>query len=399
MPWKEIQKVNQRTDFVMEAIKTENFRELCRRYGISAKTGYKWKARALKEGTQRLEDRSRRPRSHSAELGEAVLLEIVRLKGSHPHWGPRKIRALYERKHGGQVPSESSFKRILERAGMTVPRRIRKAAQAGRLSSGFKADKPNDVWTVDFKGWWRDREGLRVEPLTVRDEYSRMILELRALESCGTESVRQCFERLFEQYGLPGAIRSDNGAPFASTSALLGLSRLSTWWLALGIHLERGRPAHPQDNGAHERMHWDIWRELEAKRVGRDQAAFDVWREEYNTERPHESLAMRVPADFYRPSERAYEGTPADIDYQCMDRRMVNRQCGKISYRTERIFLSTALGGWSVGLSARSDGLVEVWFSTMLLGYIDPQTSSFSAADRTGRQQVTHPHSTAGGAS
>jgi hypothetical protein len=240
---------------------------------------------------------------------------------------------------------------------------------------------------VDFKGWWRDREGLRVEPLTVRDEHSRMLLEMRVLESARTEAVRACFERLFERHGLPGAIRSDNGSPFASRQAVHGLSRLSAWWLALGIDLERGRPGCPQDNGAHERMHLDIRRELEGGRVGRDQAAFDVWREEYNTERPHEALGMRVPAEVYQRSARKFEGTPEDIDYGGMETRKVQRRSGAIGYRKERIAITTAIAGWSVGLSPQADGRVEVWFSKLLLGHIDPETSSFKAA-RPGRLEA-----------
>jgi len=199
--------------------------------------------------------------------------------------------------------------------------------------------------------------------------------------------VRACFERLFERHGLPGAIRSDNGSPFASVQAVLGLSRLSAWWLALGIDLERSRPGCPQDNGAHERMHRDIRRELEAGRIGRDQAAFDLWREEYNTERPHEALAMRVPSEVYAASGRKYEGTPADIDYGGMETRKVQAKSGEIGYRQEKIMITTAVGGWSVGLSPQPNGLVEVWFSRLLLGHIDPETSSFQAA-RPGRLEA-----------
>ncbi len=380
MPWKESQKMDQRIEFVIKALKAPNFRELCREYGVSAKTGYKWQQRFLEAGLGGLEERSRRPQGHADELAEAVVCEIVRLKQAHRHWGPRKIQALYERKHGGNGPSESSFKRVLERAGLTMPRRRKSSVETGRLSSGAKAEGPNDVWTVDFKGWWKDREGLRVEPLTVRDEHSRMILELRVLEDARTESVRRCFEVLFERYGLPVAIRSDNGAPFASAQTLMGLSRLSAWWLALGINLERNRPRCPQDNGAHERMHRDIRHELQAGRIGRDQAAFDVWRQEYNTERPHEGLGMRVPAEVYRGAERKYEGTPEDIDYGCMERRKVNATLGVITYEKEKIFLSRALGGWSVGLKLLQEGLIEVWFSTVLLGHLDPQRAAFEGA-------------------
>ena len=379
-------------EFALKALRALNFRELCREYGISAKTGYKWRQRLLEHGLEGLNELSRRPHVQPQGLDEAVVCAMVRLKQAHLHWGPRKIQALYARQHGGEVPSESSFKRVLERAGLTVPRRVRRAVESGRLSSGLRAEQPNDVWTVDFKGWWKDPAGLRVEPLTVRDEYSRMLLEMRVLASSRTESVRACFERLFERHGLPGAIRSDNGPPFASAQGLLGLSRLSAWWLALGIDLERSRPGCPQDNGAHERMHRDVRRELQAGRIGRDQAAFDLWREQYNRERPHEALGMRVPAEVYRCSQRVYGGTPEDLDYGGMETRRVQRKSGAICYRKEKVLISAALGEWSVGLSARADGLIEVWFIRLLLGHLDPSTVSFQAA-RSGGLKAGQPDS------
>jgi len=233
---------------------------------------------------------------------------------------------------------------------------------------------------VDFKGWWKDAEGLRVEPLTVRDESSRMILELRLVQSTRTAAIRACFARLFERFGLPGAIRSDNGPPFAAPRGLLGLSRLSVWWLALGIQLERGRPGHPEDNGAHERMHGDLFRELEREGVGRDQDAFDLWREEYNTVRPHEALGMATPAEVYRVSERAYEGTPADLDYGVLTSRRVPVN-GMISFHKEQIRISASLAGWSVGLRPAGEGRIqEVYFAETYLGSIDPQVSAFFPA-------------------
>jgi len=250
MPWKKTEPMEQRIEFALRAMRTLNFRALCQEYGISAKTGYKWKERFLREGVRGMEEESRRPRSSPEQLPEEVMCEIVRLKLAHLSWGPRKIRELYLRGHG-EVASESTFKRVLERVGLTQKRRQRRRwTEAGRLSSGKRAAAPNEVWTVDFKGWWRSW-GKRCEPLTVRDEHSRYVLELRVMESAGTEKVRQSFERLFERAGLPVAIRSDNGAPFASVHGVWGLSRLSAWWVALGIDLERGRPGHPQANGAH----------------------------------------------------------------------------------------------------------------------------------------------------
>jgi len=382
MAWKETLKMDQKTEFVMKSMNCDNFRELCREYGISAKTGYKWRKRFLENGFAGLEEKSRRPKNHGRQLPEEVVCEIIRLKQAHPHWGPRKIRVLYGRKHPGEIPSESSFKRVLERAGMVKSRRRRRVAGkgGGRLASGIRAEAPNEVWSVDFKGWWKDAEGLLVEPLTVRDEFSRMILDIRLVESTRTEPVKACFERLFRLYGLPGAIRSDNGPPFASVQGLLGLSRLSVWWLALGIGLERGRPGCPQDNGAHERMHGDIFRELEREGTSRDQDAFDLWREEYNTVRPHESLGMRSPAEVYRPSGRRYEGTPEDLDYGSLEKRRVSL-AGEISWKGQRVRISQTLAGWSVGLRPAARGRIyEVYFAELLLGHIDPEVSAFFEA-------------------
>jgi putative transposase len=306
--------MEERIEFGLRALRSENFRALCREYGITARTGYKWRERFVRYGIEGMEEESRRPRSSPGALSEEELCEIVRLKEAHRSWGPRKIRELYLRLYD-QAPSESSFKRVLERAGLTERRRRgRRALEGGRLHSGRRAQAPNEVWTVDFKGWWYDGTGQRCEPLSVRDEHTRYVLELRAIEDSRSVTVRRVFERLFERYGLPQSIRSDNGTPFAATSSLLGLSRLSAWWVALGIDLERGRPGHPQDNGAHERLHRDISLELEGVVGAHRQAALDLWREQFNFERPHEALAMRTPAELYVLSERKYDGTPAALE-------------------------------------------------------------------------------------
>jgi transposase InsO family protein len=332
----------------------------------------------LRYGLAGMAEQSRRPRSHADELAEGVICEMVRLKQAHRHWGPRKIRELYLRKHG-TAASESSFKRVLERAGLTQPRRRRvRAAQAGRLWSGQRAQAPNEVWTVDFKGWWYDVDGRRCEPLTVRDEHSRYVLELRRMADARTATVRDCFERLFERHGLPGAIRSDNGSPFAHVRGLLGLSRLSAWWVALGIDLERGRPGHPQDNGGHERLHRDIRTELEPGTA--QQEALDLWRQEFNHERPHEALGMRCPGEVYQKSQRLYEGSPEDLEYPGLHARRVGPQ-GRIMWGGMPLFITTSLAGWSVGLKPMENGRLEVWFGRLLLGWIDPATESFLRAD------------------
>ena len=228
MPWKKSEPMEQRTEFALRAMQTLNFRALCQQYGISTKTGYKWRERFWRKGLAGMEEESRRPKSHYKQLAEEEVCEIVRLKLAHLAWGPRKIRELYLRRHG-EVASESTFKRVLEITSLTQKRRRRRAPEAGRLSSGRQAAALNEVWTVDFKGWWRKAEQ-RCEPLTVRDEYSRYLLEVRAVEDARSETVRKSFERIFERHGLPEAIRSDNGSPFASRQGVLGLSRLSACW-------------------------------------------------------------------------------------------------------------------------------------------------------------------------
>jgi transposase InsO family protein len=381
MPWKEIEPMNQRTEFVLQSIKTHNFRALCQEYGISTKTGYKWQQRFLEHGLEGMAELSRKPNSSPNGLDEATVCEIIRLKDRHRAWGPRKIRKVYERFHN-DVPSESSFKRVLDRAGLVEARRLRSRSQSGRLHSERKASAPNEIWTVDFKGWWRVAEGKRCEPLTVRDEFSRYVLDLQAVPDARTQTVRERFERLFEQNGLPGAIRSDNGAPFASDQGVLGLSRLSAWWLVLGIDLERSRPGCPQDNGAHERLHLDIERELRGAKLEEQQAGFDEWRRSFNHERPHEALAMKCPAQVYRKSERKYEGTPEDLTYERMEsRRVVKHGC--ISWAKHRIFISTALADWSVGLEPKEAGQWNVWFGRLLLGQLEERTLSFQRVDRT----------------
>jgi putative transposase len=370
--------MEQRTEFVLRALRTENFRALCQEYGISAKTGYKWQERFLRLGLGGMEEESRRPHSHAEQLGEAEVCAIVRLKLAHPRWGPRKIRALYLRGHG-EGASESSFKRVLERAGLTEKRkRARVVIEGGRLSSGRRAERLNEVWTVDFKGWWRTQEG-RCEPLTVRDEFSRYVLELRAMEDARSQSVQRSFERLFERHGLPEAIRSDNGSPFASIQSVHGLSRLSAWWMALGIDLERGRVGCPQDNGAHERLHRDISLELEGLGEG-TQEALDLWRQEFNYERPHEALQMRCPGEVYQNSTRPYQGTPQELIYPGMAQRRVDKN-GYLSWQDQRLFLSGSLAGWSVGLKAAGEQFIEVWFTKLLLGHIDQNNVSFLRAD------------------
>lgn len=367
--------MDQRKEFVLKAMTTDNFRALCREYKISPKTGYKWKERFLQHGLEGMQEESRRPNSSPNQLDESVVCELIRLKHQHPTWGPEKILTVYQRGASDREISLSSVNRVLDRAGLVKKRKKRRAQKSGRIHQGLKAEKPNDVWTVDFKGWWRDPNGEKCEPLTIRDEFSRYLISIDRTENGTTEVVRKHFEKAFQRHGLPKAIRSDNGPPFASAHGLLGLSRLSAWWLALGIDLERGRPGCPQDNGGHERMHLDIQREL----TGGDssQSAFDVWRTIFNEERPHKSLNNRVPGDLYQDSSIPYSGSPDDLTYEGMETRRV-LPTGAISYQNNTVYISQAVAGWSVGLTPQiGQARDEVYFANLCLGYLEVHNSNF----------------------
>ena len=387
MPWKKSEPMEQRTEFALKALKTENFRALCQEYGISTKTGYKWRERFLSRGIAGLAEESRRPQSHALELKPEEVCQIVRLKFAHPYWGPAKIRALYLRQHG-EAASLSSFKRVLEAAGLTQRRKRRRASEAGRLSTGARAKAVNEIWTVDFKGWWYGTEG-RFEPLTVRDEFSRYLLELRQVPNARSQTVQQSFEELFERHGLPQAIRSDNGTPFASRTAVLGLSRLSAWWVALGIDLERSRPGKPQDNGAHERLHRDISQELECLGKNINQEALDLWRHQFNYQRPHEALDMRCPGELYHNSTRKYAGGVQELLYDDMIVRRVN-DSGCIRWKERSIFISQSLSAWNIGLKSTQNQGIELWFAQLLLGHLDPTTLSFERIDIDPFDAKTH---------
>lgn len=390
MPWKETTMINERSEFALKSLQEGvNFSALCREYGISRPVGYKWKRRFEQEGRPGMEDHSRKPHGSPTELAEVVICRISRLHTRHPSWGPKKLHALYLRSYG-KGPSLSSVKRIFERSGWVRKRKKRSAHEAGRISSGRKASAPNEVWTVDFKGWWHTGDGSRCEPLTIRDEHSRYLLAVRTVPSARTEAVQAVFEELFKQHGLPEAIRSDNGAPFAARSRVLGLSRLSAWWVALGIDLERGRPAHPQDNGAHERMHRDIQAELQGIGSGslaEQQAAFDVWREEFNHVRPHEALGMKTPSEYYQPSQRRYEGTPADLSYPGMISRRIHK-AGTIQLERKRIPLSSALAGWTVGLKAVNADLYDIYFGKLRIGQIELTSAAFLGVNPEEKEPV-----------
>jgi len=381
MPWKEENAVTLREEFVLKSLgKTMNFGQLCREYDVSRKTGYKWLDRFKNGGLPALRDQSRRPHSSPDALPEHVICELIRIKTQSPTtWGPKKILNLYERLHGANgTVSISSVKRVMDKAGF-VRRRRRRASPPARIQDRVVPTEPNELWTVDFKGWWKMRDGQRCDPLTLRDGASRFLLELRGMSGCAGADLLPVFEDVFEKYGIPQAIRSDNGSPFASTNGPLGLSQLSCWWVSLGIRLDRIDPGRPDQNGAHERIHRDIRAELQldpAADIEQSQALFDQWRHCFNWERPNEGIGMKFPGELYKRSEQAYATDPTDIGYSAdwLERRVSSH--GAIKLSGTRIMLSQSLAGYVIGLQPVADRL-DVWFDYLRLGHLDLGTMKF----------------------
>jgi putative transposase len=380
MPWKERLIMEERKRFIHAVMESNgSFNDTCQEFGISRKTGYKWLHRFEEGGYPGLADQSRRPNSAPGQLPESMVCDLIKLKLAHNSWGPKKIHSLFAQIHGENTPSLSSVNRIFMKAGLVKRRRVRKTTK-GRMTSSLRIQAPNDVWTIDFKGWWRTRTRDRFEPFTVRDAYSRYLLEARSLPDTSTASVQQAFERLFKVYGLPRVIHSDNGAPFASRSNVRGISKLSAWLISLGIHIHHSRPGHPQDNAGHERMHKDLKEEVQVRYTGDAklyQAELDTWRDEFNTLRPHESLEMKTPAEFYHPSKRKYKAAPELIEYPSDYQVRKVSACGEIKIKGNNYFITTALRKYLLGLKVVNASQMAVYFASVFLGKVDLETISF----------------------
>ena len=386
MPWKEIDAMKEKKSFIDTMLKQDRpFRQLCREYGISEKTGYKWRNRFYEQGYAGLEEESRAPREHPNTIDGDTAAELFCLRNAHPSWGAKKLQALYQRAHPGVTPpSLSSVNRILEKAGLLRKKRIHRTnavSDCPRLNQMLEAHAPNDVWCIDFKGWWRS-DGELCEPFTVRDKYSRKVLCARLMTGKTTEDVRPVMTELFRKYGLPKAIHSDNGTPFAATNGILGLTKLSAWWISLGILPERSLPGCPGQNGSLERMHADIAREIEGRIPGgiaANQVALDAWVEEYNAVRPNEAIGMRTPDEVYRPSDRKYTGDFDTLEYPAgyLPRKVF--KSGEIILDGVRVTIGHALRGWHVGLRPQKQpGLYDVFLAEFLLGTLDMTSCCFT---------------------
>ena len=375
MPWKTSETMDLRCKFVLLAKEEgSNFSELCRSFGISRRTGYKWLGRYETGGMSALSDQSRRPHNNPNATSVEVVIEIVRLRTLKPTWGAKKIKAYMHRNFECSVPSRVTIERILERSGLIQRRKRRRLSKTRVNEKIVIPEKPNDVWTVDFKGWWQTLDKNRVEPLTIRDEYSKFIIDIKGMPTTRQEPVRQAFKRAFECYGLPKYIRSDNGTPFVSPCGLGGLTKLSVWWLKQGVKPNRIKPGSPQENGGHERMHRDMKLELQ-KHAGRDlphqQELFDIWREEFNTERPHEALEMKTPSDVYQRSHKKYDPQQPEFEYPCTWEVRKVAGNAETNYWNRKIYLSKALIGEHVGVEKINENRIKFWFGDYPLLTVD----------------------------
>ena len=378
MPWQEICPMDERMRFIAAVLAGElSMTELCEEFGVSRKTGYKFLQRYYAQGPAGLADRSRAPQRVPWAISQAQCEAIVGLRRQHPSWGPKKLRA----KLGQRVPEQSwpalsTIGELLRRSGLSQPRPRRRHAVPSDRSGLRPALGANEVWCIDFKGWFRTQDGARCDPLTLSDAFSRYLLCSQLVSPPATAACRTELERVFRAYGLPRVIRSDNGAPFASLGAG-GLSRLAVWWVKLGITPERIEPGQPQQNGRHERMHATLKAETAnppAANRAAQQRRFDRFRQEFNAERPHEALGQTPPAQHYAPSARSYPARLEDPAYPAAYQLRRVRSKGEIKWQGELSYISEALCGEVIGLLENDQGDTQVYFGPVALGIIDGLT-------------------------
>jgi len=375
--------MSQKLEFVEKAIAPgANVSLLCREYRISRQTGHKWIRRYREFGPAGLVEQSRRPQSSPDATGEEIVLRVLKLKERHPSWGPNKIALVLARDLGADAPSRSTVARVLAKLGKVKSRRRPARVWMSEGRPVVEVREPNDLWTIDFKGWWRARNGDRCEPLTVRDAFSRKVLAVALLASTRTAQVRRILEGVFRLNGLPLAMLSDNGSPFICTRARGGLTQLSVWLVSLGIRIVRSRPACPQDNGGHERMHRDL-SELEltpASSRRTQQLECDGWTVDFNHVRPHEALGGKTPAEVYRSSpRRSLLARIPNYPPEWITRRVT--RTGRVRINGDRVFLGSALAGQLVGLKQESGLIWRARFFDIDLGTVEivPLTSAFAS--------------------
>jgi len=374
MPWKECHIMDERLRFVARRLEGEKMAPLCVEFGISRKTGYKIFDRYKDCGVQAFTDRSRRPYRQANRLPAPIEATIIRLKREYPDWGAPKIREkLRQQFIGPHLPAISTVHAVLDRHHLVKRRRRRRPAVPGTELS--RPTEPNALWCADYKGEFMLANRRYCYPLTITDFASRYLLTCEALSTTEETFAFSVFERAFKDFGLPHAIRTDNGVPFASPMALYRLSKLSVWWLRLGIQIERIKPGHPQQNGRHERMHLTLKNEATKPASANvlQQARFDAFIERYNQERPHQALDMKVPADLYVRSSRVYHGLE-ELTYPFHDVTMTVTHCGRICFKGRKVNLSQVFAGQNVGVTQVGERIWLVTFMQYDLGYFDDET-------------------------
>jgi putative transposase len=380
MPWQEVRPMDARTRFIAAVLANEDsMTALCEEYQVSRRIGYKWLSRYQAEGPTGLVDRSRAPHAVPWAISQAHSEAIVAMRRQHPSWGPKKLRTKLTALAPAQPwPAISTIGDLLQREGLSqrAKRRRRATPSEGGL---VPAVAPNEVWCIDFKGWFRTGDGTRCDPLTVTDAFSRYIL-CCVITTPDHRGCRGYFESLFRECGLPRVLRSDNGAPFASVG-VAGLSRLSVWWIKLGITPERIAPAKPQQNGRHERMHRTLKAETArppAANPAAQQRRFNHFRREFNQERPHEALGQTVPAAHYTSAPRPYPARLEDPVYPADFELRRVRSNGEIKWQGELVYITQLLAGEVIGLSENAEGDAEAYFGPARLGTIDAVTLKFA---------------------
>jgi putative transposase len=378
--------------FVFEFERDElTMTELCRSFGISRETGYVWLRRYRQDGPGGLLELDRAAQRHPNQTSAGIEQGVLDLRQAHMTWGPRKLKRVLLRDQPGRAwPATSTIGEIVKRAGLVVPRKKRRRTEPYSHPLAH-ANESNRVWCADFKGWFRALNGERIDPLTITDAYSRMLLRCQAVEKTDTERVRAIFEAAFREYGLPQAIRTDNGAPFAS-SALGGLSRLAVWWIKLGIEPERIEAGHPEQNGRHERMHRTLKQEVAlhpAPDRRTQQRELDCFRQEYNEVRPHEALGMQTPAAVYETSPRQYPVRVPEPEYP--DTMLVRsvKSHGHFRWKKHDVFVSEVLWGERIGLLPVDNDVFTVYFGDYPLGMFYGCKLRVTPLPRTGPQTPT----------
>ena len=376
MPWKEYNKMDEKVKFVARLLEGEKMSHICREFGISRKTGYKIWGRYKDIGFEGITDRSRRPYRSVNQLSEAFVSAIVGIKQEYPKWGAPKIQKILSRRYPDvKMPAISTIHAVLDKKGLVRRRKKRRAFKSEGTPLSF-TQSPNDLWCADYKGEFLLGNKRYCYPLTISDFSSRYLLLCEALSDTKEKSAFKMFECTFKKHGLPRAIRTDNGVPFSS-QAMFGLSKLSVWWLRLGIKIERIQPGHPEQNGRHERMHLTLKQEA-TRPAGFDllqqQEKFEKFIKVYNNIRPHQALDMKTPLECYEVSKNLYKGLP-DVDYPFHDKTITVTCCGRICVDNRKINFSRAFSGQKVGIKEVENNIWLVSFMDYDLGYFDGEVN------------------------